>query len=118
MWWNQTDQAAVATQVSQPLGSDIPKTLATHPTDDTFAVCVTGRQGVNDQRIWRTPGTPLGPATVWTEIAGPTKPTGGLISNAAIDSSGKIYVLLTDLSWTAPGSGPITTPLYEVSTGS
>jgi hypothetical protein len=113
------DQTGLATQVSQVFGSDNPKTLAAHPTDATFATCVTGTQAVpSDQRVWRTSGAPLGPTTEWREIAGPTKPTGGLISAVAIDTAGHIYVLLTDLTWTAPGGGAVTTPLYEVSTGS
>jgi hypothetical protein len=101
------------------LGLDIPKAVAAHPTDDRFAACVTGRQqSMPDQRVWMTSGALLGPGTVWNEIAGPTKPTGGMLSSAAIDSSGKVYVLLTDLNWTAPGGGAVTTPLYEVSTSS
>jgi hypothetical protein len=113
------DQSGSATQVSQALALDIPKAMATHPTDDRFAVCVTGKQQSNpDQRVWMTNGAPLGASTVWNEIAGPTKPTGGLLSSAAIDANGKVYVLLTDLTWTAPGGAPVTTPLYEVSTGS
>lgn len=113
------DQTGLATQVSQVFGSDSPKTLAAHPTDATFAACATGTQALpSDQRVWMTSGVPLTPTTVWTEIAGPTKPSGGLISALAVDSAGHIYVLLTDLTWTAPGGGAVTTPLYEVSTGS
>jgi hypothetical protein len=113
------DQSGNATQVSQALGLDIPKAMATHPTDDRFAVCVTGKQqSTPDQRVWMTSGAPLGPSTVWSEVAGPTKPAGGLLSSAAIDANGKVYVLLTDLTWTAPGGAPVTTPLHEVSTGS
>ena len=112
------DQTGVATPVSQVLGDDTPKGMATHPTDDRFAVSISGRlQAIPDQRVWMTSGAPLGPATVWQELAGPTKPSGGLLSAAAIEGTGKVYVLLTDLTWTAPGGGAVTTPLYEVSTG-
>src|SRR6202035_2147619 len=115
------DETALATQISQNLGLDVPKAVAAHPTDATFAACVTGRQFASppDQRAWiASGGGPLDPMTVWQEITGPTKPTGGLLSDVAIDHSGKVYVLLTDLSWTAPGGGAVTTPLYEISTGS
>ena len=113
------DPTGLATQVSQVFGSDSPKTLAAHPTDATFAAVVTGTQAIpSDQRVWMTSGAPLGPTTVWNEIAGPTKPAGGLISAVALDSAGHVYVLLTDLTWSAPGGGNVTTPLYEVSSGS
>ena len=113
------DPTARATQVSQVFGSDSPKTLAAHPTDATFAALITGTQASpSNQRVWMTSGAPLGPTTIWNEIAGSTKPTGGLISAVAVDSAGHVYVLLTDLTWTAPGGGAVTTPLYEVSSGS
>lgn len=113
------DQNGTAMPVSQAFGPDSVKTVAAHPTDPTTAAFVTGTQALPSiQRVWMTTGVALGPSTVWTEAAGATKPSGGLISAVAIDSSGHIYVLLTDLTWTAPGGGAVTSPLYEVSTGS
>lgn len=98
------DQTAIATQVSQVFAQPA-KAVAASLSDPTLACCAT-----QDNRVFVTQGVALGPATVWNE-ATTGKPAGINVASVAIDSSGKVYAMLSAVP---AGSS---TPLYSISGG-
>lgn len=110
------DETGAVTVLGPTLGPSVPKAIAPHPSDPNTAVVITAASAT-DPSAWIATNLNQGPAATWTEITGGAKPTGGLISTAAIDSSGAAFALLTDLTLTVPGGGNATTPLYEVTGG-
>src|SRR6266571_4519647 len=103
------DEAGAATQISQEfVAQGNVRTVAAHPTDPNILYCAT-----TTQRVWMTnAGSAAGPGTVWTEVT-TDKPAGISISSIGIAPAGQVYVLL----YNPILSGGITTPLFEVSTG-
>ena len=105
----RVDDAGAATQISQDfVGQGGIPFVAVHPANANVLYCAT-----SNQRVWTTTtATTAGPATVWTEIA-TGKPGVASIGSIGIAPSGSVYVLLL----TPVTSGGVTTPLFEVSTG-
>lgn len=103
------DRTAAATPISQSFRANGGvRAITRHPTDANQLACFT-----NDGRVWSTNvGSTAGPATVWTEAAA-SRPANPWIVGHAIAADGKAYVLL-EASITV---GAVTTPLFEVSTG-
>lgn len=105
----RVDETGAAVQISQDfIGSSGIFLVAVHPTNVNILYCVT-----DSQRVWRTiNGATAGPTTVWTEIA-IGMPAGIEISAFTVAESGNAFVLLQH----SVTSGGITTPLFEISSG-
>jgi hypothetical protein len=103
------DETGGATQISQDLVAEgNVRIVAAHPTDANILYCAT-----SNQKVWMTnAGAAAGPGTVWAEVA-TGKPAGISISSIAIAPSGQVFVLLGS----QVTSGGVTTPLFEISTG-
>lgn len=103
------DETGGATQISQDFVAEgNVRIVAAHPSDANILYCAT-----TNQKVWMTnAGAAAGPGTVWVEVA-TGKPAGISISSIAIAPSGNVYVLLGS----QVTSGGVTTPLFEVSTG-
>jgi len=103
------DEAGAATQISQDfVAQGNVFTVAVHPMDPNILYCAT-----SNQKLWMTrAGAAAGPGTVWSEIA-TGKPSWLSISSIAIAPGGQVYVQLR----TPVAAGGVTTPLFEVSTG-
>jgi hypothetical protein len=103
------DEAGAATQISQDfVGAGGVRFVAPHPTDPNVLYCAT-----NNNKVFTTNvGATAGPTTVWTEVA-TGKPAAASIGWVALDSTGRTFVLLLSPLL----SGGVTTPLFEVSTG-
>jgi hypothetical protein len=104
------DGDGLGTQISQDFGRNgrVVSIVAPSPGDPNTVYCAT-----NDGRIWSTnAATTASSATVWTEISA-ARPAGVAVSSLAVDAANQLFALLY---WPATASG-ITTPLFQVSTG-